>query len=102
VVRDLASTLDTDDFDAALCELCRSRQDVLIRGMPTQRQDRLVLYQQQHIGSVTGITRGMRGALPVPRLAIRYAAEPLDLELHARTVSRSGWRVVWRLSGKAS
>jgi hypothetical protein len=79
VVRHLAAALGADELDPAPCKLLGRGQHVLLVGRPAQRQDRLVLEQQQLIGDLVSAARSHKLVLLLPRLAIEDAAQPMDL-----------------------
>ena len=82
VVGDLTAALHADDLDAAPLELGGRGKDVPLRRVPPQRQDGLVLDEEQRIRRVTCRAGGHERSLPLPCVAVGQATEPLHREVH--------------------
>jgi hypothetical protein len=84
VIGDLAAALHADDVDATTGELVSRADDVLIPGMPTQRQHRFVFHEQERVGDLALGPCRVPGTLHVPGWAVVHPSEPLDLQVHER------------------
>jgi len=76
VIRDLAAALGPDQLDVAGGQLGRARQDVARVGVAAERQDRLVLQQQQLVSDRACGTSCHEAMLEIPCVAIPRPAEP--------------------------
>jgi len=84
VVGHLTTALHADDLDAAPTQLRRPRQDVRLVGLATERQDRVVLEEQQLVGGLPGDAALEQLLLAGPGLPVADPAEPcrLDRRVH--------------------
>ena len=88
VIGDLSAPLDADELDAARGELgLRGAHEAWV-GLPAERQDRRMLQEQERVGDLVRRPGGDHGVLARPCGAVVDPAEPLDVELHARTIQR--------------
>jgi hypothetical protein len=80
VIGGLATPLHAHDLDAPAGQLRGRREHVRLVGMLAERQDRGVLQQKQPIADLAVCAGGGQSFLEIPGLAVRHAAEPLDVE----------------------
>ena len=66
--------------------------------LPAQRQDRVVLQQQQRVGRSARGARRDQLVLPVPGVLVPDPAQPFASQLHGRTIAGGAARP-WRTCG---
>jgi hypothetical protein len=81
VVGHLSAALDPDDLDPARGDQLGRRDDMVVAGIATEREDRVVL-EEKELVLVKGASgaRGGQGLLESPRVAIRDPAQPAGMQ----------------------
>ena len=89
VVGDVAAAAGLVDFEAARAEELGRHEHVIDLGGATQREDRLVLEQEQRVRDLAALPRGLQALLELVRGPVGDATEPMYVErAHERSCGR--------------